>query len=77
MRDGPEAGLSELEIIRNLPPLKRYYLFPATYGELLRRAGRFRDAISYLEESLKLVKTVPERRLIERRLDECRYKVLK
>lgn len=72
MVEGVDAGLAEIEKIKDLPVLKSYYLLPATRAELLRRGGRLTEAQSLYEVALTLVGTAPERRLIQKRIQSCR-----
>ena len=61
---GPASGLdaiAELEI-------ENYHYIHATRAELLRRVGRGEDARVEFERALELVRSEPERRLLERRL---------
>jgi RNA polymerase sigma-70 factor (ECF subfamily) len=64
--DGPEAGL---EIIDGLD-LDDYRYLHSTRGELLRRLGRTAEARDAFSRALALVDDEPERRLLERRLQE-------
>ena len=63
---GPEAGL---EIIDQLG-LDEFHYLHAARGELLRRAGRSREARDAYERALTLVRNDAERRLLHRRLAE-------
>ncbi|MGE0634194.1 MAG: RNA polymerase sigma factor [Pseudobdellovibrionaceae bacterium] len=71
MIHGPAAGLNEVDLIKALPPLKSYYLLPATMAELNRRLGNMANAKTLYEQSLELVGTEPERRLILKRIKAC------
>jgi RNA polymerase sigma-70 factor (ECF subfamily) len=70
MVDGTEAGLKELDDLKDLPSLKEYYLLPATYAEIYRVAGENQKAKEYYEKTLKLVRTKPEQQFIMKRLSE-------
>ncbi len=70
MVEGPDRGLAELEGIRSDPALKDYYLLPAVEGELCRRSGRVREAISALKAALKVVRNEVERSFLMSRLNE-------
>jgi RNA polymerase sigma-70 factor, ECF subfamily len=50
--------------------LDRYHYLHATRAELLRRLGRVEDARAEYERALELVHAEPERRFLERRLEE-------
>jgi len=64
MRDGPAAGLAELDGLQRT--LGDYHLFYATRAELLERAGK--DPRPDLKKALALVTNDGERQLLERRL---------
>jgi RNA polymerase sigma-70 factor, ECF subfamily len=63
---GPEAGL---DIVDRLA-LEDYRYLHSTRGELLRRLGRTEEARDACRRALALVHGDPERRLLERRLEE-------
>ena len=54
------------------PRSPRSHLLAATRGDLLRRAGRRREAIPYLEDARHRAPGDAERRFFDRRLAECR-----
>jgi RNA polymerase sigma-70 factor (ECF subfamily) len=70
MAHGPEAGLRLLENFAATRELSDYYLLPAARADLLRRAGRMREAAEAYGEALRLVKSAPERQYLMRRLGE-------
>src|SRR6185312_3309581 len=74
MAHGMDAGLVEIEKIRDLLPLKSYYLMHATTAELFRRNGNFRAAKDHYEKALELVGTDPEKRLLLKRISDCKVK---
>lgn len=65
--DGPEAGLAVLEPLRADPALSGYHLLPAVRADMLTTLGRVDEAVAELDRALKLVRTVAERELLERR----------
>lgn len=69
---GPENALAEIAAIERAGALARYYLLPATKGDLLRRRGDLPGAARAFAEALALAGTEPERRFLEARLAECR-----
>jgi RNA polymerase sigma-70 factor (ECF subfamily) len=70
-RDGPEAGLRELESIGDRPRLERYPFYPAALGELeLRRGDRVR-ARAHFAAALAAARNPAERRFLEKRLRAC------
>lgn len=62
---GAQAGLAELDA---LPPVDHYIHHAIVRGELLRRAGRIREAREQLGLALEMPASQPQRALIERRL---------
>ncbi len=64
--EGPEVGLLAIDRLE----LDGYLYLHAARAELLRRLGRFADARVAYERALELVRSEPERRFLERRLDE-------
>jgi RNA polymerase sigma-70 factor (ECF subfamily) len=70
MRDGPEAGLTQIEPMLNEPPLATYHLTHAAHADLCRRAGRIADARLSYRRALDLTRQEPERRFLRRRLAE-------
>lgn len=69
-RDGPQAGLAELEPLLDDPRLGRSHRLPAVHAELLRRAGRDADAVAAYAAALELAPDGAERRHLQRRTDE-------
>ena len=70
MRDGPAAGLTLIEGIRDRGDLEDYHLLHATRAELCRRLGRTADARAAFRRALELARLEPERRFLTRRLQE-------
>jgi RNA polymerase sigma-70 factor (ECF subfamily) len=68
MVEGPEAGIGALESIGNLPPMKSYYLLPATFAEFYVQMKDFEKAAGCYRQALELVGTEPERRFLLRKL---------
>jgi RNA polymerase sigma-70 factor (ECF subfamily) len=71
MVEGPEAGILALEKISNLPPMKSYYLFPATLAEFHVQMRDFAKAAASYRQALALAGTDPERRFLSRKLKEA------
>jgi len=68
MRDGPAAGLAEVdELMDELPD---YYLAHASRADFLRRLGRKDEARAAYQKALDLAKHEPERRFLEKRIRE-------
>ncbi|MGI5452186.1 RNA polymerase sigma factor [Streptomyces sp. CA-249302] len=72
MSEGPDAGLALLAELAGEGDLADYHLLPATRADLLRRAGRTKEAAEAYERALELVENEAERRFLEKRLAECR-----
>jgi RNA polymerase sigma-70 factor (ECF subfamily) len=67
---GPDAGLALLDTLNLDAHLEEYHLLHATRADLLRRAGRPADALPHYRRALELAPSDPERRFLQRRLDE-------
>ena len=72
MRDGPAAGLALLDAILARGDLREYRPAHAARAELCRRLGRIDEARVSYRRALALSRLDPERRLLERRLEELR-----
>lgn len=68
MRDGPTAGLTLIEPLRE--SLHDYHLLHAARGDLLRRAGQNTEAVQALRMALALARQEPERRFLQQRIVE-------
>jgi RNA polymerase sigma-70 factor (ECF subfamily) len=68
MANGPEVGLRLLDQLQTAGELEGYYLLPAARADLLRRAGRWKEAAEAYRSALALVTSEPERQFLERRL---------
>ena len=72
MRDGPLAGLVLIDGILERGDLSDYHLAHSARAELCRRLGRNGDALTAYELALGLTRQEPERRFLERRIQELR-----
>ena len=70
MRDGPAAGLALVDAILGRGDLRDYRLAHAARADLCRRLGKTADARTSYKRALALTKQEPERRFLERRLQE-------
>lgn len=70
MRDGPEAGLALIDAILANGDLQDYHLAHAARADLCRRLGRNSQARAAYLQALNLTRQEPERRFLQRRLDE-------
>jgi RNA polymerase sigma-70 factor (ECF subfamily) len=70
MRDGPEAGLDLVDAILARGELDGYHLAHSARADLCRRLGRTAEARAAYERAYALARQEPERRFLERRLNE-------
>lgn len=70
MADGPSAALPSVDALAE--DLGDYHLWHATRADLLRRMGRKPEAISSYKAALARTQNEPERRFLQRRLEELR-----
>src|SRR5262249_26292896 len=70
MRDGPAAGLELVADILDRGDLPDYHLAHAARADLCRRLGRTVEARESYERALALAKQEPERRFLQKRLQE-------
>jgi RNA polymerase sigma-70 factor (ECF subfamily) len=70
MRDGPAAGLREVEAILARGQLQDYHLAHSARADLRRRLGDVPGARASYQRALQLAKQEPERRFLTRRLAE-------
>jgi RNA polymerase sigma-70 factor (ECF subfamily) len=68
MRDGPEAGLAQLDPLLQEGDLDGYQLAHAARADFCRRLGRHREAREAYERAIKLTAQGPARRFLEKRL---------
>jgi RNA polymerase sigma-70 factor (ECF subfamily) len=68
MRDGPAAGLAQIDIILARGELAGYHPAHVARAELCRRLGSTTEARASYQRALDLVQQAPERRFLERRL---------
>jgi RNA polymerase sigma-70 factor (ECF subfamily) len=72
MRDGPAAGLSEIEGLLAKGELDNYPLAHSAKAELCRRAGQMDEAKASFEKALALTSQEQQRRFLRRRLAEIK-----
>ena len=70
MRDGPEAGLAEMDAVLEHGELANYYLAHSARADMCRRLGRTAEARSSYEKALALTQQEPERQFLASRLEE-------
>jgi len=67
---GSQAALSELDRLSDESALRNYYLLPAARGELLAELNRCGEAVVAYREALALAGNTPERRFLQRKIDQ-------
>jgi len=72
LRDGPDAGLREMEPLRDEPVLATYPYLEAARGDFLARLCRWEDSAVAYEEALLLAGNGVEGAFLRRRLAEAR-----
>ncbi|MEP9317938.1 RNA polymerase sigma factor [Pseudomonas sp. LABIM340] len=70
MRDGPDAGLAQVDAILARGDLLDYHLAHAARADFCRRLERREQARGAYERALELAKLEPERRFLEQRIRE-------
>ena len=70
MRDGPLAGLTIIDAILARGDLADYQHAHSARADLCRRLGRVEEARASYQRALALTRQEPERRFLERRLEE-------
>lgn len=70
MRDGPEASLPIIDALLTQGGLKDYHLAHSARADFCRRLGRNADARRSYQHALALTQQEPERRFLEKRLNE-------
>lgn len=70
-RDGPDAGLAALDKVAHDPRLTRSNLVAPVRADLLRRAGRPAEALSWYRIALEANGSEPGREFLRRRIAEC------
>jgi RNA polymerase sigma-70 factor, ECF subfamily len=70
MRDGPGTGLALIDAILVRGDLADYLPAHSARADLCRRLGRVQDARESYERALALTRQEPERRFLEKRLEE-------
>jgi len=72
MRDGPEAGLAQIDAVLEHGELANYYLAHSARAELCRRLGRTAEARTSYEKALALTQQEPERQFLQERIRQLK-----
>ena len=68
MRDGPEAGLTQIDAVLEHGELANYYLAHSARADMCRRLGRTAEARASYEKALALTQQGPERQFLQERI---------
>jgi RNA polymerase sigma-70 factor (ECF subfamily) len=72
MRDGPEAGLTQIDAVLEDGELANYYLAHSARADMYRRLGRTAEARSSYEKALALTQQEPERQFLQERIRQLK-----
>jgi RNA polymerase sigma-70 factor (ECF subfamily) len=72
MRDGPEAGLTQIDAVLEQGELANYYLAHSARADMCRRLGRTAEARSSYEKALALTQQEPERQFLQDRIRQLK-----
>jgi RNA polymerase sigma-70 factor, ECF subfamily len=70
-RDGFAAGLAALDEVADDPRLARSATVPSIRADLLRRAGRTDEALTWYQQALQANGSEPAQAFLRRRISEC------
>ncbi len=65
---GPAEGIKAIEAIAKLSSLKKYYLLPATLGELHLQLKQYQKADDYFAEAMQLTQSAAEKKLLQQKM---------
>ncbi|MGH7951366.1 MAG: RNA polymerase sigma factor, partial [Limisphaerales bacterium] len=68
---GPQAGIDAVNAIPDLKALESYYLFHAVMGDFEWQLNRLPIAAAHFQRALQLAEMPPEKKFLEKRLQEC------
>ncbi len=72
MRDGPEAGLMQIDAVLEHGELANYYLAHSARADMYRRLGRTAEARASYEKALALTQQEPERQFLQERIRQLK-----
>jgi RNA polymerase sigma-70 factor (ECF subfamily) len=72
MRDGPEAGLTQIDAVLEQGELANYYLAHSVRADMYRRLGRTAEARASYEKALALTQQEPERQFLQERIRQLK-----
>ena len=72
MRDGPEAGLKQIDAVLEHGELTNYYLAHSARADMCRRLGRTAEARTSYQRALALTQQEPERQFLQDRIRQLK-----
>jgi RNA polymerase sigma-70 factor (ECF subfamily) len=72
MRDGPEAGLAQIDAVLQHSEMSNYYLAHSARADMCRRLGRTSEARASYEKALALTQQQPERQFLQDRIRQLK-----
>lgn len=66
---GPTEAIKAIEAIADLASLKKYYLLPATLGELYLQLKNHEKANFYFAEAMNLTRSAAEKKLLQQKMN--------
>jgi RNA polymerase sigma-70 factor (ECF subfamily) len=72
MRDGPEAGLAQIDAVLERGELANYHLAHSAQADMYRRLGRTVEARTSYEKALALTQQEPERQFLQARIRQLK-----
>jgi RNA polymerase sigma-70 factor (ECF subfamily) len=72
MRDGPEAGLANIDAVLEHGELANYYLAHSARADMYRRLGKTAEARASYEKALALTQQEPERQFLQERIRQLK-----
>jgi RNA polymerase sigma factor (sigma-70 family) len=67
--NGPAEGIKAIEAIAQLSSLQKYYLLPATLGELHFQLNHYEKADRYFAEAMQLTQSASEKKLLQQKMN--------
>ena len=66
--NGPAEGIKAIEAIEQISTLIKYYLLPATLGELYLQLKQYEKADEYFTEAMQLTQSAAEKKLLQQKM---------
>jgi RNA polymerase sigma-70 factor (ECF subfamily) len=69
---GAEKGIHAIGLIKDIATIKKYYLLPATLGELHWQLKQYDKAEQYFKEAMELTQSAAEKKLLQQKINQQR-----